>query len=180
MTVIILGIDPGLANTGWGVIERRGATSRCVAYGCITTNAAEPLPARLARIHDEVGAVIETLPARRVRGRKRLLRHQREERVRDRPGSWCRRYSPPPSALRRAGGVLAGADQERRGGLRHGRQAPGDLHGASAASARPRADRRITRPTRWQWRSRMHACAQRGAGARSALVAHRVQRRVRP
>lgn len=57
--MIILGIDPGLANTGWGVIDRVG--SRCVpmAYGCISTQAAEPLASRLATIHDEVQAVIE-------------------------------------------------------------------------------------------------------------------------
>lgn len=56
--VIILGIDPGLANTGWGVVEVAGSRLRCVAYGCVTTKAAEPLPERLARVHDEIGAVI--------------------------------------------------------------------------------------------------------------------------
>lgn len=57
--MIILGIDPGLANTGWGVIERKGPRCTPVAYGCITTRASEPLAARLAAIHDEVRAVIE-------------------------------------------------------------------------------------------------------------------------
>jgi crossover junction endodeoxyribonuclease RuvC len=56
--VIILGIDPGLANTGWGVIERQGPASRTLAYGCITSGATEPLAQRLARIHDELRAVI--------------------------------------------------------------------------------------------------------------------------
>lgn len=56
--MIILGIDPGLANTGWGVIERLGPRSRCRAYGCISTKAGEPVAQRLARIHDEVRAVI--------------------------------------------------------------------------------------------------------------------------
>jgi len=56
--VIILGIDPGLANTGWGVIERSGSTCRAVAYGCISTRADEPLAARLTRIHDEIRTVI--------------------------------------------------------------------------------------------------------------------------
>ena len=31
--MIILGIDPGLANTGWGVIETRGSSCRARAYG---------------------------------------------------------------------------------------------------------------------------------------------------
>jgi len=56
--VIILGIDPGLANTGWGVIEGAGSSHRCLAYGCITTTAEEPLPERLARVHREVQTVI--------------------------------------------------------------------------------------------------------------------------
>lgn len=57
--MIILGIDPGLANTGWGVVERRGAKLHCVAYGCITTAASAPLSARLRTIHDEVVSVVD-------------------------------------------------------------------------------------------------------------------------
>lgn len=57
-STIVLGIDPGLANTGWGVIEISGAARRCVAYGCVTTRADEPLPRRLAAIHDEIRDVI--------------------------------------------------------------------------------------------------------------------------
>lgn len=56
--MIILGIDPGLANTGWGVIDRDGPRCRAVAYGCISSKADEPLALRLARIHDEIRAVI--------------------------------------------------------------------------------------------------------------------------
>jgi len=56
--VIILGIDPGLANTGWGVVEQSGSRVRCLAYGCITTRAGEPVAQRLALIHSEVRAVI--------------------------------------------------------------------------------------------------------------------------
>jgi len=56
--VIILGIDPGLANTGWGIIDRDGPRCRAVAYGCISSKADEPLAQRLARIHDEIRAVI--------------------------------------------------------------------------------------------------------------------------
>ncbi len=56
--MIILGIDPGLANTGWGVIETSGSHHRCVAYGCITTSAEDSTPDRLARVHREVATVI--------------------------------------------------------------------------------------------------------------------------
>lgn len=57
--MVILGIDPGLANTGWGLIETRGSRHRCLAYGCITTSAEEPLSDRLACVHREIGRVIE-------------------------------------------------------------------------------------------------------------------------
>jgi len=59
VSVIILGIDPGLANTGWGVIESVGSSHRCVAYGCVVTTAEEPLPQRLASVHREIEAVIK-------------------------------------------------------------------------------------------------------------------------
>ena len=57
--MIILGIDPGLANTGWGVIEHAGSKFRCLAYGCITTSVDESTSARLAKVHRDIGAVIE-------------------------------------------------------------------------------------------------------------------------
>jgi len=56
--MIILGIDPGLANTGWGVIEQRGSAFRCVAYGCVQTRAGEPVAQRLALIHNAIRDVI--------------------------------------------------------------------------------------------------------------------------
>ena len=56
--MIILGIDPGLANTGWGVIEQSGSRFRCLAYGCVVTRAGEPVAQRLALIHDAIQHVI--------------------------------------------------------------------------------------------------------------------------
>lgn len=56
--MVILGIDPGLANTGWGIVERDGSRCRCLAYGCVTTKAGEPLATRLSAIHDEIRSVI--------------------------------------------------------------------------------------------------------------------------
>ena len=54
-----MGIDPGLANTGWGVIEQRGARLTCLAYGCVSTPAEVPLEKRLAKIHEQISAVAE-------------------------------------------------------------------------------------------------------------------------
>lgn len=55
---IILGIDPGLANTGWGVVSQVGPRFACLAYGCVSTSADTPLAQRLAKIHEQIGAVI--------------------------------------------------------------------------------------------------------------------------
>lgn len=55
----ILGIDPGMHETGWAVVD--GATPgspRLVASGVIRTEPGVPLPERLKAIHAELGAVI--------------------------------------------------------------------------------------------------------------------------
>lgn len=57
--MIILGIDPGLTNTGWGLVEVEGNRFRCVGYGCVTTNASQDVGVRLRRIHDELADVIK-------------------------------------------------------------------------------------------------------------------------
>jgi crossover junction endodeoxyribonuclease RuvC len=58
--VIILGIDPGTATMGYGIVERRGGSLRAVDYGALTTSADLPLPDRLAAIHACVAELIET------------------------------------------------------------------------------------------------------------------------
>lgn len=57
---IVLGVDPGLANTGWGVVAQQGSRLSCVAYGCISTDAGTPLAQRLRIVHEQMGAVIDT------------------------------------------------------------------------------------------------------------------------
>ncbi len=52
-----MGIDPGLANTGWGIVEQAGQRLRCVAYGCVSTKSKDPLSSRLLKIHDQIHAV---------------------------------------------------------------------------------------------------------------------------
>jgi len=56
--VIILGIDPGLAHTGWGVVETRGPLVRARAYGCISGTSDEPIDMRLGRIFREISQTI--------------------------------------------------------------------------------------------------------------------------
>lgn len=55
---IIMGIDPGLANTGWGIIEECGSKKRALAYGCISTSSTGDTASRLKAIHDQISAVI--------------------------------------------------------------------------------------------------------------------------
>ncbi len=57
MTVRILGIDPGLRVTGFGVIDQDGQQLHYVASGCIKTQAGE-LPERLKAILNSLGVVI--------------------------------------------------------------------------------------------------------------------------
>ena len=53
-----MGIDPGLAHTGWGVVEQQGPRLECVAYGCVETRSSEPLAERLKKVYDQIGAVV--------------------------------------------------------------------------------------------------------------------------
>ena len=56
----ILGLDPSLSSTGWGVIEVEGNRMRYVADGFIKTDPKLPLAERLALIYDTLRQVIET------------------------------------------------------------------------------------------------------------------------
>lgn len=55
---VVLGIDPGLAHTGWGVVSQHGSQLSCVAFGCVSTSKEHDLSARLKKIHDQITAVI--------------------------------------------------------------------------------------------------------------------------
>ncbi len=54
----ILGIDPGIATTGYGVITYIRGTLEHVAHGCILTRAIQPFPERLESLHKELLALL--------------------------------------------------------------------------------------------------------------------------
>jgi len=54
----IIGIDPGIERTGYGVIERRHGVTACLTYGCITTARSQPTPERLYVLFREVRELI--------------------------------------------------------------------------------------------------------------------------
>ncbi|WP_430388669.1 crossover junction endodeoxyribonuclease RuvC [Blastomonas fulva] len=56
--MIILGIDPGLGTTGWGVIRSEGNRLSHIANGQIKTNAKAALPSRLLELDTALAAVI--------------------------------------------------------------------------------------------------------------------------
>ena len=56
--MIILGLDPGLGTTGWGIIRAEGNRLSHLANGQLKTDAAEPLPRRLAHLASQLEAVL--------------------------------------------------------------------------------------------------------------------------
>jgi crossover junction endodeoxyribonuclease RuvC len=64
-TNVILGIDPGIADTGYGLIRDCGGRLECLAYGSIKTNPKQGLPERLLRLSEGLEKVIrEYKPAK--------------------------------------------------------------------------------------------------------------------
>jgi crossover junction endodeoxyribonuclease RuvC len=61
--VIVIGIDPGLTHTGWGVIESRDKSWHARAYGCIDTSSGEPIESRLRSIYEGIEKVIDDYDA---------------------------------------------------------------------------------------------------------------------
>lgn len=57
--MIILGIDPGLATLGWGVIDAKPGRQSLVDYGCILTTPDQRLPERLKHIGEDMRALLE-------------------------------------------------------------------------------------------------------------------------
>ena len=57
--MIILGIDPGIAIVGYGIIERIGSKINLLEYGSIQTNANTSTPLRLEIIFNELNGIIK-------------------------------------------------------------------------------------------------------------------------
>ena len=55
----IIGIDPGLRRTGWGLVETLGSRLSFIAAGTIRPKETAPLSERLCAIHDGLAAVLE-------------------------------------------------------------------------------------------------------------------------
>ncbi len=55
----IIGIDPGLQHTGWGIIESRNNSISFVACGVINSDAKQQIPQRLKYVHNNLSSIIE-------------------------------------------------------------------------------------------------------------------------
>jgi len=58
--LVILGIDPGVATVGFGIISETGGVLKPRRYGVITTSAGMRLALRLKQINDDVSELIKT------------------------------------------------------------------------------------------------------------------------
>jgi crossover junction endodeoxyribonuclease RuvC len=54
----IIGIDPGLRRTGWGVVETLGNSLRFVASGTVTSDGTMDLASRLCQLHDGLAEIV--------------------------------------------------------------------------------------------------------------------------
>lgn len=57
-SIRIIGIDPGLRHTGWGVIESDGLSLTYLASGTVTSRASAELPSRLVELFDGLTATL--------------------------------------------------------------------------------------------------------------------------
>lgn len=57
--MLIMGIDPGTATTGYGLVQGQGTRGRLVDYGTIRTPAGMSMPERLVSIHREMHSLLE-------------------------------------------------------------------------------------------------------------------------
>jgi crossover junction endodeoxyribonuclease RuvC len=57
--MIVLGIDPGTANTGYGVVSGSGSRLRALEHGVVKTSPGSSLERRLCDIHEAIGELID-------------------------------------------------------------------------------------------------------------------------
>src|SRR5579859_3107199 len=134
----ILGLDPGLRRTGWGVVAVEGARLSHIAHGVIAPDDSLPLAERLLALFEGVAAIIvlhapheaaveETFMT--ANGASTLKLGHARAAVMIAPGRAARRR------VRRQGGQEGGCRHRRR------RQGPGRVHDRPPAPDRRRAHR---------------------------------------
>jgi crossover junction endodeoxyribonuclease RuvC len=64
--MMVLGIDPGIARCGYGVVRSEGQKMELVTYGCMETPAGLPLSKRLSLLHQQLTEVLKQYRPQRV------------------------------------------------------------------------------------------------------------------
>lgn len=57
--VIIIGVDPGLSKTGYGIVARKGGRLSYIASGVISTSSQKPFPLRIKKIYKELKGILK-------------------------------------------------------------------------------------------------------------------------
>jgi len=74
--MIVLGVDPGLANLGLGLVEGDVRRARHLHHVCLTTESAWLMPRRLQYLHEEVTRLLATYQPDAVAIEDQILRRQ--------------------------------------------------------------------------------------------------------
>ena len=56
--MLVLGVDPGLATTGYGLVREEEGGLQAIAYGVVQTPAGHPLPERLQQLYQALSTLI--------------------------------------------------------------------------------------------------------------------------
>ncbi len=64
--MLLMGIDPGLKNIGWGIIKVNHNRVKLVNYGCIETESSDSISVRLGHIYSEVCSLVKNHKPREV------------------------------------------------------------------------------------------------------------------
>jgi crossover junction endodeoxyribonuclease RuvC len=75
--VTVLGIDPGLTCTGFGVVAAEGTRHRCLTFGAVAPPSAAPRAEKLIRIHEAVVDVIQSASPHEVAVEDFVIGHTR-------------------------------------------------------------------------------------------------------
>lgn len=74
--MIVLGIDPGLANLGIGLVEGNSRKAQHLCHICLTTASSDVMPRRLQYLHEEVSRLIAVYQPEAVAIEDQILRKQ--------------------------------------------------------------------------------------------------------
>ncbi|MDT3389702.1 MAG: crossover junction endodeoxyribonuclease RuvC [bacterium] len=64
--MLVLGIDPGIANTGWGIVDFAGQRFQPVCYGVINTDPDDKLEHRIAVIAESVSQIAQKYDVKQI------------------------------------------------------------------------------------------------------------------